>query len=334
MGKKYTKYKNFLEKFLDSNHGKRTFNIIYSVGAAIVIIGAMAKILHWPFGNQMLMIGMITEAIVFLVSAFEKPSKEYKWEEVYPVLAEDEDFAPRTERVEPIQSSSVHQNPTIQTSPSVRNTSEPESSYNPSQASPGVSNNLHKNEVYGGNRNSSVSQESNIPTDGSFGGSQLSGNITIVSGGGGSTSNTGLSSIPEDGVEYLAKMAGNMDQFSKATESLMKVSESLEKSFSAITQNADGIGSNTQNYVTQMEALNRNIAGLNTIYEIQLKGISGQIGTIEHINAGLDRIKKLYDGSLADSSIFKHETEKMAQQLAELNQVYSRLLQAMTSNMN
>ena len=82
-----------------------------------------------------------------------------------------------------------------------------------------------------------------------------------------------------------------------------------------------------------MEMLNRNISGLNTIYEIQLKSISSQIESIEHINSGLSRIREMYDGSVVVSSVFRNETEKMTRQLAELNQVYSRLLQAMTVNM-
>jgi gliding motility-associated protein GldL len=82
-----------------------------------------------------------------------------------------------------------------------------------------------------------------------------------------------------------------------------------------------------------MELLNRNITGLNTIYEVQLKSISSQISSIEHINAGLNRIKDLYDGSIVDSSVFRSETERMAQQLTQLNTVYARLLQAMTVNM-
>ena len=55
--------------------------------------------------------------------------------------------------------------------------------------------------------------------------------------------------------------------------------------------------------------------------------------SIEHINSGLNRIREMYDGSVVDSSVFRNETEKMTRQLAELNQVYSRLLQAMTVNM-
>lgn len=298
MGKKYKRYKNFLEKFLDSASGKRFFNIVYSVGAAIVILGAMFKILHFPYGNQMLMIGMITEAIVFLLSAFEKPAKEYKWEEVYPVLSDEEGFIPRIDRPEEQQINRL----------AVQRTT-------------GTTQQLAAN-----NTNSNTGSANQLT-------SNISGG-TIVSGGTVVLDASNVAEASEKYVDQISNMSNNMEKFAQVTESLGKISESLLGSFQTIIDNSEGIGNNTQGYVTQMESLNRNISGLNTIYEIQLKGVSGQIHTIEEINAGLDRIKKLYGGSLVDSSIFKNETEKMAQQLTELNKVYARLLQAMTSNMN
>ncbi|MDU1904309.1 MAG: gliding motility protein GldL [Dysgonomonas sp.] len=345
MGKKYRKYKNFLEKFLDSSSGKRFFNIAYSVGAAIVIVGAMAKILHWRFGDALLMIGMITEAIVFLISAFEKPDKEYKWEEVYPALADNEDFIPRAQR-EPQEIQSATPQSTSG-GPAIQSTSVP--SGTSSGATSTVSNtggsgyagggssgsgSGGSTVVIGGGTGSQGSGTGNLqqPLSTSSGSSAPSGNVTIIGGGaGGSGSHTGGSiDISDNDVAQLAQMTDNMEKFAKATESLGKIADSLQ----AFIGSSNGIEGNTQGYVAQLEALNRNIAGLNTIYEVQLKGISGQIHTIEHINAGLERIKRLYDGSLADSSIFKNETEKMAQQLSELNRVYARLLQAMTTNMN
>jgi gliding motility-associated protein GldL len=54
--------------------------------------------------------------------------------------------------------------------------------------------------------------------------------------------------------------------------------------------------------------------------------------TIHYINAGLNRIRDLYDSSIIDSTSFRNENERMSQLLAQLNQVYSRMLQAMTVN--
>ncbi|MGK7389310.1 MAG: gliding motility protein GldL [Candidatus Cyclobacteriaceae bacterium M2_1C_046] len=62
---------------------------VYGIGAAVVIIGAMFKILHFEGANEMLMIGLTTEAIIFFLSAFEPPHQEPNWAKVYPELAED-----------------------------------------------------------------------------------------------------------------------------------------------------------------------------------------------------------------------------------------------------
>lgn len=58
---KYKKYKNRIEMFLSSDMGKRLLNFCYSWGASIVVLGALFKLLHLPFGNEMLFVGMMTE---------------------------------------------------------------------------------------------------------------------------------------------------------------------------------------------------------------------------------------------------------------------------------
>jgi gliding motility-associated protein GldL len=62
---------------------------IYGIGAAVVILGAMFKILHLPGAGAMLAVGLSTEAVIFFLSAFEPPSHEPDWAKVYPELAED-----------------------------------------------------------------------------------------------------------------------------------------------------------------------------------------------------------------------------------------------------
>jgi len=60
---------------------------LYGIGAAIVILGALFKIQHWTFADEMLIVGLGTEAIIFFFSAFEKAHAEYDWSLVYPELA-------------------------------------------------------------------------------------------------------------------------------------------------------------------------------------------------------------------------------------------------------
>ena len=74
---------------------KTQMNFAYGMGAAVVIIGALMKITHTDLdliifeitGNTMLTIGLVTEAIIFAISAFDKPGKEYEWEKAFPELA-------------------------------------------------------------------------------------------------------------------------------------------------------------------------------------------------------------------------------------------------------
>lgn len=83
---KVTTYKRGIAAFIASENGQRFFNFAYSIGAAIVIWGALFKILHLPGGNALLSIGMGTEVLMFVLTAFDRPAKDYKWEEVFPVL--------------------------------------------------------------------------------------------------------------------------------------------------------------------------------------------------------------------------------------------------------
>ena len=83
---KIKKYKNVVERFLSGDSGQRFFNFAYSIGAAVVIWGALFKILHLQGGNELLTIGMGTEVLMFILTAFDSPQKQYHWEQVFPVL--------------------------------------------------------------------------------------------------------------------------------------------------------------------------------------------------------------------------------------------------------
>ena len=80
------KEKGGFMKWYESYKGKRVTGIIYSVGAAVVIIGALFKILHWPGASAVLMIGMFTEAFLFTIGTLDAPHPTYAWEQVFPQL--------------------------------------------------------------------------------------------------------------------------------------------------------------------------------------------------------------------------------------------------------
>ncbi|GHV11422.1 gliding motility protein GldL [Bacteroidia bacterium] len=89
------RYKNFIEKFLSGENGQVFFQYVYNIAAAVVIIGALGKLEHWSFGGVLITIGLLVEAFVFFISAFDKPAKTYLWDRVFPVLdTNDEEDRP------------------------------------------------------------------------------------------------------------------------------------------------------------------------------------------------------------------------------------------------
>lgn len=78
---------SFLDNIVRSKAYKNFMAKLYGWGAAVVIIGALFKINHWPGGEILLIIGMGTETVIFFLSAFEPPHKEWDWSLVYPELA-------------------------------------------------------------------------------------------------------------------------------------------------------------------------------------------------------------------------------------------------------
>lgn len=313
---KYRIYKNRLEMYLASERGRRVLNYTYSWGASIVILGAMFKILHLPYANQILMIAMTVESIVFFVSAFEHPFSEYHWEEVFPVLKS------KNPMDRPDFTGTTLEN----TVNSVDNMMDDNTSGGPRINLPRMGGPAAETKVKDGiaELGLDVSEEDT---------KNLSESIKKLSGAADQISKMAeLTDATQKYLDQLSGLSDNMQQFSDATNSLANISNALLGSYKSITDNSEGLSQNSRGYVQQMELLNRNISGLNTIYEIQLKSISSQIESLEHITGGLNRIREMYDGSVVDSSVFRNETEKMTHQLADLNQVYARLLQAMTVN--
>jgi gliding motility-associated protein GldL len=66
---------------------KKVEVFLYGMGAAVVIVGALFKLMHWPGAGPMLIVGLLTEAAIFGLAAFDKPAVDLDWSLVYPELA-------------------------------------------------------------------------------------------------------------------------------------------------------------------------------------------------------------------------------------------------------
>ena len=283
---KFKTYKRGLSAFISSEKGQRFFNFAYSIGAAIVIWGALFKILHLPGGNFLLSLGMGTEVLMFMLTAFDKPPREYKWEKIFPVFDTD--------------------NP------------EDKPDFNGTNTGGAVINggisDAHNTTLPQGTR-------ADIPTP-VLGANASPGEV--------------MAQVTDATQLYLAQiteMTNELRHLQDTTRSLNKVSDVLLDSYKAITENSANITASSSGYVEQMQNLNRNILGLNTIYEIQLKSVSSQLDSIDSVNRGIKDIRDMYEKSSETSARYCAETEKMARYMQQLNSVYEKMITAMTINM-
>ena len=83
--------------FLHSRKWRTIQNYTYSFGASVVLIGALAKLEHWPMASEFLMVGMSMEALIFFISAFEPLMDNPDWKRVYPQLREGDELPKVTE---------------------------------------------------------------------------------------------------------------------------------------------------------------------------------------------------------------------------------------------
>ena len=272
--------------------GQRLFNFAYSVGAAIVILGALFKILHLPGGNTLLCIGMGTEVLMFILTAFDRPPKEYHWEEVFPEL----DAKRELQEGEQTYPSAI---------PSGRRV-----------AASGVG-------ASGAAVETPVAVASAPAGNGQAAPAVLPADFSVAD----------LAETTRSYVEQMTAITEQLAQLRETTRNLNAVSEVLLNSYQAVTDNSSAVTENSRDYVTRMADLNRNLGGLNTIYEIQLKSVSSQLESIDRVNRGIKDIRDMYEKSASQSARYCEETEKLARSMQQLNQVYEKMLSAMTVNM-
>lgn len=279
MGKIKT-YKRGLSAFISSEKGQRFFNFAYSIGAAIVIWGALFKILHLPGGNFLLSLGMGTEVLMFMLTAFDRPPREYKWENVFPVF----------------------------------DTNNPDDRPDFKNGTGVVINGTAAG-------NAQPAATGTIPTP------------VLSEGASPAEVMARVTDATQLYLSQITEMTNELRHLQDTTRSLNTVSDVLLESYKAITENSENITRSSKGYVEQMQDLNRNINGLNTIYEIQLKSVSSQLDSIDRVNRGIKDIRDMYEKSSAQSARYCEETEKMARYMQQLNSVYEKMITAMTINM-
>jgi hypothetical protein len=284
-----TKYSKFniiyrLQKWLDSVPGQTFMNYAYSWGASIVILGTLFKLTHLPGANFMLFLGMGTEVVVFFIAAFDRPFDKTADGMELPTHVGEVVMAPGSTNY-----------PENQEKP--ESLESPEYLEGPAQAGPVVvgGGGGGGTIIIGGGGGSvsggSVAGGQEAPVVDTEAIAAVSSSVTTMAGG------TVVSPVPQVNPELEEATSNYVEELKNLTEMLHKVAEQSER----LSRDSE-----------EMENLNRTLTGICKIYEMQLKGASQQIGTIDEIN---------------------EQTKRMADQIAELNQIYARMIEAMTVNM-
>ena len=262
-----------LQKWLDSVPGQTFMNYAYSWGASIVILGALFKLTHLPGANFMLFLGMGTEVFVFFIAGFDRPFDKTEDGKDLPTHVVDDEQAEALQTESAVAGGASFGGGTIV-----------------------IGGGAGGGAVGGG----AVGGGTEVSGAGTIaGGGVVAGGGTVVGGGGviGGVAVPELPELPELNPDMEEATNNYVEELKKLTETLQKVSEQSER----LSVDSE-----------EMENLNRTLTGICKVYEMQLKGVSQQIGTIEEIN---------------------DQNRKMADQIAELNRIYARMIEAMTTNM-
>ena len=254
-----------LQAFMDSARGKTVMNYFYSWGAAVVILGTLFKLTHLPGANIMLFLGMGTEVIVFLFSAFERPYE----------VADNE------EKSESVAGSAPAGQPIIINGPimaggTVAATNAATAATNAATAA--------------------ATEEFTAPASNT---TPAAGPVVI--GGAAPVAGGNINAMP-------TVAPANISEMDKATEEYVEKVHALTEAIERISQQTEALGRNME----EMETLSRNLTGVNALYEVHLRSAGGQLNAIDQVN---------------------DQTKKMAQQIEELNNLYARMIEAMTSKM-
>lgn len=279
-----------LQKWMDSVPGQTFLNYAYSWGASVVILGTLFKLTHLPGANIMLFAGMGTEVFVFFISAFDRPFDKTQEGRDLPTHIDEEEIDREEAEAEAAYNAGVQGSVIIGGSAAGTGAGVAGSGAGVSGGGTII--------IGGGAASAAASATAQTSEDAAQ--TVVGGTQTIVSPEAAQTAAAAaeLAANHEVAMQLADAQANYLDELKRLTETLQKVSDQSVR----LTRDSE-----------EMENLNRTLTGICKIYEMQLKGASQQIGTIDQIN---------------------EQSKRMAEQIEQLNGIYARMIEAMTVNMN
>ena len=281
--------------FVETMAWKRFIGKLYGLGAAVVIVGALFKIQHYPGASVMLMVGLLTEAVIFVFSAFEPVHPEIDWTRVYPELKSDRDANPVYE-VENAESWEGRIGGSgVGGGKKVALAATPDGSalqkFDEMLEKAGGNNFFEKLGNNFANFNEKVKDMANV-ADAAAASKGFTDNLQAAS--------SAVSSIQSSADTLNDSLASVGNAFSKVGDI----------DFSAIS-------SGNQEYNKNISALNKNLGAINQIFEIQMQEVD------------FDSMISELKGSVQYAQQYSKEVSKLSKNLSALNNVYGNMLTAL-----
>ena len=293
-------------KFSQNRIWKVFMSRLYGWGASLVIIGALFKIMHWPFADYALIIGMGVEAVVFFFSAFEHVPDEPDWKLVYPELAGGEPFA----RPEGQHVISGPQNITL--------SANLDKLMEEADIGPELINKLGR-----GLRN--LSDNASRLAD--LSNATIATNQYIQNMETASKSVLELSQSYKNKAEYLKQDLSLSEEYNStlknAVSSLNDMSDAYRQSSSKAKES-----------IYASEDLTKNLSALNTAYELQMKAASSQTDTAIKFDETIGSVVDNLNATAETAKKYREEMDRLNNNIKALNSVYGNMLSAMNVNMN
>lgn len=296
----------------------RLFNAGYGIGASVVIMGVLFKLMYWEGADIMLTVGLVTEALIFAMSAFERPLKTYEWDKVIDFESGKLDLQVNggsyTPQEQGIASQAYNQGSSNQ---SAQNTQTP-------NAFPGVTNIDGLSDEDAQKLNQSIQNLTRTA-------SQLN---DIAS----------FSLETEKFSESIRNISENTSKYAQSQEALIEATSNLQTIYQRIGEDTEKIEVNTQEYRTKVERINSNLAGMNSIYEIQLKDIHSQSvhfhnqteiskklsEEMKMVTGEISKMKDVSDDFSLATQKLKTNANELADNIARLNAIYGNMLNSMS----
>ena len=284
------------DSFFESKKFKTIMKYVYGYGGAIVIIGAMFKIQHWPGATIMLIGGLGIEAVIFMLSAHEPLHEELDWTLAYPELAlghsdDDDSSASLPEKSD---ESVVEQ----------------------------LDNMLAKAKIEPELIESLGSGMRNL--------SENAGKLGDISSASDAT-NEYVENL-KGASEKVGALGGAYEQASsQISEKANSLGEAYSKAASSIEEFTNMSGGDS-NFGEQLDKVSSNLTQLNNLYEMQLEGVSSLSKASEDMSTGITSIVNNLQSSVEDTQKYKETMSDLTSNLAALNSVYGNMLSAMNVN--